>query len=393
MPWSERTKNQVREEFVKQVTEHKQSMAALCRQYGISRPTGYKWLRRYEQGLPLDDQSRSPKHNAARVSTEMEAAIVAMRKKYPAIGALKLRKIMQNEGVQDLPCAKTFNNIFHRNKLITKESSLAATHYTRFQKESPNEMLQGDFKQVKMQNGKIAHVLNVTDDFSRYNMCTKALPNETFESVQSALLEVFRNYGLPFSFLCDNGTPWGNSQTIGYTKFEVWLMELGVLPLHGRKLHPQTQGKEERYNGSFSRECLKYHKEITDLNSAQQIFDEYREFYNNTRPHHALELETPASKYIRSQKELPTEISDWVYPEGWEIRKVKETGYFNYDNQGYFFSEAFAGKEIAVYEDSVKNQLTIFFREFQIAKLDLERRTYIYRRIYRIENDPRDSSH
>lgn len=86
-------------------------------------------------------------------------------------------------------------------------------------------------------------------------------------------------YGMPFSFLCDNGTPWGTSQSTGFSRFEVWFMELGILTLHGRIFHPQTQGKEERFNGSLTREFLKY-ESFEDFEDAKIKLDKYRDFYN-----------------------------------------------------------------------------------------------------------------
>ena len=156
---------------------------------------------------------------------------------------------MDNDGYPNLPSARTINNIFHRNNLISKAASQAAAHYKRFEKVRPNDMWQADFKgHFQMQN--------ILDDCSRFCLCSEALRNETLGEVKPVFQRLFREYGLPFSLLCDNGNPWGTSQSMGYTAFEVWLMELGVLTIHGRPLHPQTQGKDERYNRSFTRECL-----------------------------------------------------------------------------------------------------------------------------------------
>ena len=176
MAWEERTVEQMREEFVRRVLAQERSKAALCREYGISRPTGDKWLERFQEGESLADRSRAPNTIAGKTSPEMEARIVQMRKEHPAIGAVKLRKIMENAGYTDLPCAKTFNNIFHRHNLIEKEASLAATPHQRFERATPNEMWQADFKgYFKLDNGIQCHPLNILDDCSRFNLCTEAL--------------------------------------------------------------------------------------------------------------------------------------------------------------------------------------------------------------------------
>ena len=389
MAWDERTVEQMREEFVRRVLAQERSKAALCREYGISRPTGDKWLERFQEGESMADRSRAPKTFPGRTPPDLEAKIVEIRKAHPALGAVKLRKIMENAGYTDLPCAKTFNNIFHRYGLIEKEASRAATPYQRFEKSVPNEMWQADFKgYFKLGNGIQCHPLNILDDCSRFNLCTEALTNETFDAVKPVMDRLFREYGLPFSFLCDNGNPWGTAQSLGYSRFEVWLMELGILTLHGRPRHPQTQGKEERYNRSFTRECLNS-KQLADISHAQFCFDEYRKFYNEVRPHFALDMDVPASRYEVSPRQMPEKIEPWEYGSEYQLCKVKETGYFNYQGQGFFLSEAFAGKTIAVRESHLPGQITLIFRQFKIGRIDLENRAYTLRRAYRLEGDPR----
>lgn len=389
MAWDERTVEQMREEFVRRVLAHEKPKAALCRAYGISRPTGDKWLERFQAGESMDDRSRAPKTSPGRTASEMEAKIVAMRKAYPALGAVKLRRMMENEGYTELPCAKTFNNIFHRHGLIEKEASRAATPYQRYEKSAPNEMWQADFKgYFRLKNGMQCHPLNILDDSSRFNLCISALENETFQAVKPIIERLFREFGMPFSFLCDNGNPWGTAQSLGYSRFEVWLMELGVLTIHGRPRHPQTQGKEERFNRSFTRECLNG-KEFKDIVYAQQCFDEYRQFYNEIRPHSALNLEVPASQYEVSSRKMPDKILTWEYGPEYQLCKVKETGYFNYRGQGFFLSEAFAGKTIAVRESHLPGQITLVFRQFKIGRIDLDNRVYTLRKAYLLEGDPR----
>lgn len=379
----------MREEFARRVLAGEGTKAALCREYGISRPTGDKWLERFQTGDSLSDRSRAPKTVPGRTDSELETKIVELRKKHPAIGAVKLRRMMEDQGLTGLPCAKTYNNIFQRHGLIERAASRAATPYERFEKSVPNEMWQADFKgHFAMTNGYRCHPLNIIDDHSRFNLCIEALGAETFEDVKPVMDRLFREYGLPFSFLCDNGNPWGTAQSMGYTRFEVWLMELGILTLHGRIRHPQTQGKEERFNGSLTKECLKYHQ-IQDFAHAQQVFDEYRSFYNEVRPHFSLNLDVPAKHYQASSKPMPEQIEPWEYGPEYKLCRVKKTGYFNYEGQGYFLSEAFAGKQIAVRESHLPGQITLVFRQFKIGRIDVENRAYTLRRAYLLEGDPR----
>ena len=388
MPWETKEVSQMREEFVRRVQSGEKTKSALCREYGISRPTADKWIKRYEAGEPLEDQSRRPSR-IHQTDPEIEEKIVAYRKAHPAIGATKIHRILKDQGVEGLPCKKTCNNILKRNGLITREASAASTPYKRFEKASANQMWQADYKgKVKMKNGMYCHPLNIIDDYSRFNLCSKAMRGETFEEIKPVMIEVFKAYGLPFSLLCDNGPPWGTSQSTGFTHFEVWLMELGVLTMHGRALHPQTQGKEERYNGTMTRELLRY-TELEDLEDSDQKFGQYRQFYNFERPHHALKLDTPAQHYTRSNREYADVIEAWEYPEDCELRKVKSSGYFNWNSQGYFLSEAFGGKEIAVRPSKQPGCVSLFFRQFRIGRIDEEKRVFTFKRAYLIQNDPR----
>ena len=390
MPWKEKRKETMREEFVKRVLACEKSKSALCREYGISRPTADKWLARYLCGESLSDMCRAPHSTPNRIPPEKELEIVQYRKKYPALGAVKIKRIMENDGLSGLPCARTVNNVFKRNGLITKEASEASTPYQRFEKSRPNEMWQGDFKgNFPMRDGRRCHPLNIIDDYSRMNLCCAPLLHETFAEVRPHFERIFDEYGLPDTFLCDNGTPWGTSQSTGFTHFEVWLMELGILVIHGRIIHPQTQGKEERFNQSFTKECLKYH-EIKDQAEAGRIFEEYRHFYNDIRPHMALELAVPASRYTPSQRRYPEKIHEWEYPSGIVVRKVKSSGYITICGQGYFLSEAFGGKEVGIRESGKGAHLVnIYFRQFKVGQIDVEKRVFTFKRAYMAEGDPR----
>jgi transposase InsO family protein len=391
MPWKEQTVEMSREEFVKQVLTNSKSLSALCREYGISRPTGYKWLKRYQEGVGLDDQNRAPFRTANKTIRETEQLLIDYRKGHPAIGAVKIKRILENKGCRNLPCASTVNAIFKRNGMIEKEASEAATPYQRFEKECPNDMWQADFKgHFGMQNGNRCHPLNIIDDHSRYNLCSDALTGETFDEVQKSMLRLFEEYGMPKTFLCDNGNPWGTVQSTGYSRFEVWLMELGILTLHCRVRHPQTQGKDESYNRSMLKELLKY-STIVDLADAQRQFDQYRDFYNQERPHHALNLDIPANHYLASDRKLPARIEAWEYPSGYELRRIKGTGYLTYGGQGYFLSEAFGDKTIAIRESHISGCISLFYRQFRIGRIDVDHRVFTLKKSYLIEGDPRSS--
>ena len=389
VPWEERTVKMNREEFVRRVLAQEKSKSALCREYGISRPTGDKWLKRYELGEGYEDRSKAPFHTPNRLNSRTEALIIGARKEEPAIGATKIRRMLLNKGNTELPCISTVNAVLKRNNLITPEASRAATPCKRFEKESPNIMWQTDFKgHYAMGNGKRCHPLSIIDDHSRFCLCADAKTNEKREDTQESFRRTFKEYGMPETLLCDNGNPWGTSQSTGYTQFELWLMELGILTVHIRPRHPQTQGKTERFNRSFKDERLKYYVPNDLLDAACQRA-EYRDFYNNVRPHFALDLDVPAEHYKPSTRVFPERIKDWEYGSEYELRKIKKTGFLTYGSQGYFLSESFGGKTIAIKPSSKEGLLNLYYRQFKIARIDLKERTVVSRRSYLIEGDPR----
>jgi len=383
MPWKGETMEQRRETFVRRAISGEKSKSALCREYGISRPTGDKWIKRCLKGESMSDQSRAPFRTPNKTDSATEAEIVNLRVKHPAIGAKKLKRMLENKGKQ-APAYSTINAILHRNGLITKEASIAAKPLTHFEMPMPNDMWQADFKgHFAMKNGVRCYPLTVLDDHSRYCLCIDAKENEQHVGVQESFLRMFEMYGLPDTLLCDNGNPWGTAQSVGYTKFEVWLMEMGVLTKHGRVRHPQTQGKEERFNGTLKKERLRY-REYEGFAHAQADFDEFRDFYNHERPHHALNLETPSTRYRESTKRMPEGLAGWEYGHGFEIKLVKKSGYITINRQGYFLSEAFGGKEVGLIESkSRKGLFHVVYRGFRVAKLCVDDRYVLARRAFR----------
>lgn len=389
VPWEERTVETTRQEFVRRVLAREKSKSALCREYGISRPTGDKWIGRYLNGEGCEDRSRAPFRTPNKINAETEALIVEARKKEPAIGAKKIRCMLSREGHVGLPCVSTVNAVLKRNGLITPEASRTATPYKRFEKEAPNVMWQADFKgHYKMGDGTRCHPLSVIDDHSRFCLCADAKPNEKREGVEESFRRMFKEYGLPQILLCDNGNPWGTSQSAGYTLFEIWLMELGILTVHIRPMHPQTQGKTEKFNRSFKDERLKYYIP-NDLADAERQRDEYRHFYNHIRPHHALGLDVPAQRYRASERAFDDKIREWEYGPEYELRRIKSTGFLTYGGQGYFLSEGFKGKTIAIKPSSKDGLLNLYYRQFRIGRIDLKERAIVSRKAYLSENDPR----
>ena len=381
MPWKEKTVEDLRRTFVMQASEAGCNFSALCREFGITRRTGYKWLERYQSGVPLHDQSRSPVYRPHKTPPEMELLITSVRIDHPTWGARKILRYLADKGNAGLPAPSTATSILKRNGFITPEQSIQHRPFQRFTKDAPNDLWQMDFKgHFAMLDGNRCHPLTMKDDHSRNLLCLDAYDNERWDSVKGSLERVFRKNGLPNAILCDNGAPWGDSCG-GYTPFELWMMQMDVLPVHGRPLHPQTQGKEERFHRTLNEDLLK-RTPIRDLAHAQKLFDAYLLEFNTERPHSALNLDVPARHYKPSSRTVPEVLREPEYDFGRTLRKVNCKGYISLRNHRYYLSETFIGKYMElVYPD--ERTAAICYGNFIVAKINMEEQRFISKRIYR----------
>lgn len=381
MPWKEETVENIRKTFVTEAIQEGRNMSELCRKYGITRKTGYKWLERYHAGLSMQDQSRSPIFRPHKTPPETEELILSVRIKHPTWGARKILRYLENKGNSGLPAPSTATAILKRNGFISPEESAAHTPFCRFAREHPNDLWQMDFKgHFALQDGSRCHPLTMKDDHSRNLLCLDAYDNERWDSVKVSLFRVFAENGLPNAILCDNGAPWGDSRN-GYTLFELLMMQMGILPIHGRPLHPQTQGKEERFHRTLNEDILK-RTTLRDLEHAQAVFDAYRFEFNHERPHSALGLDVPAKHYRRSSRVLPAVICDPEYDIFRTLRKVNYKGYLSVRRHRYYLSETFAGKYLELIPCG-ENLLDLCFGDFVVARIDLEEQLFVSRKIHR----------
>lgn len=348
MPWENRGVMLLKEEFVLKASENISGFSELCREYNISRPTGYKWLQRYrEEGiLGLQDRSKRPSHLPLRTNNDLTDLILAYRNKYPAWGARKLRQVLINEGFSNLPSEITFNRILKRNDKVDLRESEKRNKWIRFEREYPNELWQMDFKGYFQLNEGKCYPLTILDDCSRYSLCLRACRREDELSVRTCLEKVFSEYGLPQAMTMDNGSPWKGAPGQRLSKLTIWLMQLGIKVGHSRPYHPQTQGKEERFHRTLKEELLKYHN-FRDLTHAQEHFDEWRYIYNYLRPHEALGLSCPSQKYSPSQRQFSSDLPEIKYRPSDELRKVRH-GEISLHKKAYFVGEALDGQTVAL---------------------------------------------
>lgn len=373
MPWERRSAMSQREAFVRHYAEIG-NMARACREFGITRKTGYKWWKRFqEEGVEgLTDRSRRPHTSPNRTPEAMEQAVLEVRdSKDGDWGGRKIRRRLLDKGFEDVPAASTITAILHRHDKIEEEESRKREAYQRFEADAPNDRWQMDFKGHFPIEGGRCHPLTVLDDHSRFSVGLKACLDEGRQTVQDHLERLFRTYGLPGEMLTDNGKPWGHDVQHRHTKLTVWMMELGIRICHSRPYHPETMGKDERFHRTFG-EAIQPRCEGRTIQACQPIFDAWRDEYNTERPHEALEMDVPEAHYEPSDRAFPDTIHPWDYADSQAVRKVSAVGTISFENRLYAIGTGFAGKHIGLKETQTDGKMTVSFRGFDIKTLDLK---------------------
>jgi transposase InsO family protein len=300
----------------------------------------------------------------------MEHLVVQVRQEHPAWGGRKIHAFLRREGHDPLPAASTMTDILRRYGLLNPQEALKHRPFQRFERQQPNELWQMDFKgHFPLAEGR-CHPWTLVDDHSRFLLGLRACPDENRETVQADLRAVFREHGLPEAMLMDNGAPWGQDGDHPYTCLTVWLIRLGIHVLHGRPYYPQTQGKEERLHRTLDEELLRRVSEDTLL-AWQKQFDAWRWVYNYRRPHEALGMEVPASRYTPSPRVFPEELPPIEYPTEDAVRKVDVTGRFSFHNRSFRIGKGFAGQPVALRPTLTDGEFEVCFCQQTIARINL----------------------
>jgi transposase InsO family protein len=364
-----------RYEFVVLAGQAGANIRELCRRFGVSRKTGYKWMRRYRTGgaAGLVDRSRRPQRSPGRCREDLAAAVIEVRQANPTWGGRKLRRRLLNLGHLSVPAASTCTQILRRATLLSPEASAQHVPLRRFERAAPNELWQTDFKgEIRTQSGAWCHPFTVLDDHSRFNIALEASADETGRTVQAYLTSAFTRYGLPEAILCDNGAPWGGADlATGHTALTVWLLRLGVRVLHGRPYHPQTQGKEERFHRTLNQELLLRHTWI-DLAHCAREFPTYRDRYNCERPHASLDDATPVSRYRPSPRAMPASLSPIEYAPDTIVRTVRHDGVFAFAGHTWLIGRAFVAMPIGLRPSpQADGHYDVYFSHHLLGHLDL----------------------
>ncbi len=369
MPWKETDVLSERIEFVYRARMGEESISDLCKEFGVSRKTGHKWLGRYEEGgFPaLSDRPRRPKRQPKKTPELIEDRVVELRQEYGWSGP-KLHELLKREGVEI--SSATIDRIIKRRGLVNEEaSSKAATK--RFERSHPNELWQMDFKgEYLLSRGARCYPLSILDDHSRYAVGVFALARPDRKSVQTCVEKCFRAYGVPEAMLMDHGTPWWHANNAhGLTRLSVALIKQGIRLIYGSIAHPQTQGKVERFHRTMKQE-MKHQGVPQSVEGIAKALRHFRQIYNEVRPHEALDMDVPAARYVPSPRPYDPNPPEWEYPEGADVRKVSDAGNLAYNGRQYYACKALAGELVWCRE--VENRLLVTYRHRYIREIQLD---------------------
>lgn len=361
-----------RMKFVVLAQEKSANKAALCREFGITRTCGYKWVKRFKKkGLKgLQDQSRRPLHFKDGTPAHFICEIVRLRKSHPTWGGRKIRAKLQSI-FEKTSTARTIDRILVRCGLVMKRREVRKKIQRSFEVQTPTECndiwtvdLKGWWKTL---DGQRVEPFTLRDAFSKFVLAIQAIQKKDIQTAKAIFIEVFSLYGLPLAILCDNGTPWAFHRGLcGLTRLSVWWMKLGICPIFIPLGSPQYNGAHERLHLDMMRELES--SPATSVRHEQDRFDDWRWDYNHERPHQALQDKCPANVYRKSRIKYTSQLEDiqWQYPPHFHLRRVLVTGKVNWKGKTPFLSKAIANETVA-FEIINGKKMNIWFHDYCLA--------------------------
>lgn len=375
MPWKETKVFGERKRFVELYLSGLIPLSALCREFGISRPTAYKYIDKYnqlgEQGFL--DLSRAPHRHPNSTPEEIVQAIVDFRTRYPLRGAPKIKAILHRL-YPDIPwpAESTIGKILKDNGLIPKRRSrrnhCAKPSGILTEASAPCTVWSADYKgEFRLGCGKLCYPLTITDSFSRMILCCRGLASTSLELAMPVWVATFREYGLPDVIRTDNGVPFASTGIGGISRLSAWWIRLGIIPERINPGSPQQNGRHENMHRALNAEAANPPK--WDAKAQQVAFDDFAYDYDYNRPHESLGMATPASVFLPSERQYPLILPKIEYPSYMQVRKVRTNGCIKWQGRMLFISEVLTGEPVAL-DEMDDDRYALYFGPVPLAILD-----------------------
>jgi transposase InsO family protein len=376
MPWKEHRTMDLRNQFVLAATSPSANISELCREYGVSRTNGYKWIRRFqaEGQAGLDDKSRRPKMISG-IDGEFVLRIIELRRRYPKWGAKKLRQILLRSSDRvEVPSAKTIARVLDRAgeprvRKPRRRLRVVLREHQPLVAKAPNDVWTVDFKGWwRTRDGRRFEPLTVRDAFSRYVLCLEMLGSSRADIVKPAFERLFESCGLPRVIRVDNGSPFAcTSAPAGLSQLSAWWTSLGIRVSFSRPAHPQDNGAHERMHLDVADQLEA--DPADSLEVQQRAASKWRAEFNEVRPHEAIDMQTPAQLYVRSSRRY-TGVQPPRYPASYGVRRVSSKGCVRYMGKAVFISESLIGHDLGI-RRTRSGRIAALFYDLNLGLFDL----------------------
>lgn len=357
------------------------TMSELCRLYGISRKTGYKWADRFSQeGIDgLKDRSRAPRDCPHRTDSRCVEALLEQRRRHPRWGPRKLLVCLRRKHPDwPWPAPSTAGDILKRHGLVKprrrRRRRPSAARPVVFA-EHPNDLWTADFKgEFRTGDRQLCYPLTVMDHASRYLLECRSQETTSIRQSQSAFVVLFREFGLPRRILTDNGPPFGAALSPRrLSRMAIWWIKLGIEPVRIQPGHPEQNGAHERFHRTLKAETAR--PPAGTLGAQQSRFDGFRREYNEHRPHEALDQQVPTERYEPSPRPYPERIPEVEYPGHYELRRVRQNGQIKWLGEMTFVSEILVGETVGL-EEIDEGLWSMYFARVLLGRYDERDRSF-----------------
>jgi transposase InsO family protein len=374
MPWKETCSMNERLKFIAAFLAGDDTVAGLAQQFGVSRKTAHKWVARYKQGgvAALEERSRAPKTHPRRVPSAVIEAIVELRRQHRKWGPVTLRELLRQRHPRiRLPAASTIGLLLKkrglvRRRRVRRNRPRHEGPLTRFSR--PNAVWCIDFKGYLVIAGERFHPLTVTDGYSRFLLAAQGFARQDADDVKQTLKRLFRAHGLPSVIRSDNGAPFSSSAPAGLSYLSVWWARLGIRHERIDAGHPEQNGAHERMHLTLKEAAADPPR--ASFREQQRALDEFRDEFNNVRPHQAIGLKTPSQLYEPSSRTYPASSPQLVYPEHFETACVCVNGTIRFERIQWYLSSVL-GNQLIGLESCKDDRWKVWFGSTPLGVLDV----------------------